>query len=61
MKTKTNRTVNDALGVRKEVAEKFRKFVKARKWEIAYSAEQALTAWMRETVRSEGTKGGREK
>lgn len=58
MKTKTpkqsKRKVDGAIGVSKEVAQKFSAFCTARKWQIAFSAEQALTAWMREQVRASG-------
>lgn len=61
MKTKTpkqsKRQVNDAIGISKEVADKFRAFCTTRKWQIAFSAEQALTAWMREQVRMSGAVG----
>ncbi len=58
MKSKTtkqsNRKVDGAVGVSKEVAKKFSAFCTARGWGIANSAEQALAAWMREQVRAAG-------
>jgi len=57
MKTKpTKRTVNDALGVSREVAAKFRKFCRDRGLQISFATEQALAAWMREQGRT-GLKG----
>jgi len=50
----TKRQVNSALGVRKEVAVKFSDFCRKRGLVIAYAAEQALAAWMKEQTRSEG-------
>lgn len=52
----TKRTVNSALGVRKEVAAKFSDFCRKRGLVIAYAAEQALAAWMKEQTRAEGGK-----
>lgn len=43
----TKRQVNGAVGVRKEVAEKFSAFCTARGWQISIMAEQALAEWMR--------------
>lgn len=54
MKTKqTKRKINSALGVRKEVAARFTAFCRARGLVIAFAAEQALAAWMREQERTE--------
>lgn len=52
--TRSKRKVNGALGVRKEVAEKFGKFCKTRGLQISFAAEQALAAWMREQTRAAG-------
>ncbi len=52
----TKRTVNSALGVRKEVAAKFSEFCRKRGLVIAFAAEQALAAWMKEQTRAEGGK-----
>lgn len=51
MKT-TKRKVNSALGVRKEVAARFAAFCRSRGLVIAFAAEQALAAWMREQERT---------
>lgn len=48
----SKRKINSALGVRKEVAAKFSKFCRTNGLVIAYAAEQALAAWMREQERT---------
>ena len=52
-KPKTNRKVDGAIGVRREVAAKFSAFCNARGWQIATMAEQALAGWMQIVTRQE--------
>lgn len=48
----TKRKINSALGVRKEVAARFAAFCRSRGLVIAFAAEQALAAWMKEQERT---------